>query len=160
MRKLTVKAPAEARGWTEAQAPSKERDQFVTMVAEEWLGRDPSAAADWYLQQEMVGENRDQDRYSRIFGAWRRKDLAEANAWLKSQPDTPSRDTAESLAANSAVGQKDYLQAVEWVSGIQEEGLKAKAFERIIKNTKRQENGTLPEAMIQAARDAGFEVGE
>lgn len=160
LRKLTEQSPTEARRWTENQEPSKERDHFVTMVAGEWLARDPANAADWYLRQELVENNRQQDRYSRIFGAWRLQDLAEANEWLRSQPDTPSRDTAESLAANSAIGQKEYVEAVSWVSGIHNDGLRAQAFDRIFKNAKRQENGELPSEMIQAAQDAGFEFKE
>lgn len=160
IRKLAVKANTESRFWVEQQVPTKERDHLVTLVAEEYLKSDLPAAADWYLKQELVGETRHQDRYSRIFGVWRQKDLAAAYSWLMLQPDTPSRDTAESLAANSAVGQKDYLSAVEWVSGIQNEGLKQQAFDRIIKNAKRQEEGGLPEGMLEAAKEAGFEARE
>ena len=160
MRKLAVKANAESRSWVEQQAPTKERDHLVTLIAGEYLKTDPAAAAAWYLQQELVGETRDQDRYSRIFGVWRQKNLLEANAWLRSQPDTQSRDVAESLAANSAVGQKDYLGAVAWVSGIQRDGLRRQAFENIIKNAQRQEDGVLPEGMLAAAKEAGFELRE
>lgn len=159
MRKLAVKANRQSRSWIESQPATKERDHLVTMIAGEYLKSNPKAAAEWYLSQELVEENRNQDRYSRIFGEWRQKDLAEANEWLRSQPDTISRDTAESLAANSAVGQKEYVKAVEWVSGIQNEGLRQQALDRVFKNTKRQENGEIPAEMIEAAQEAGFEVG-
>ncbi|MGC6426787.1 MAG: hypothetical protein ACON5H_07310 [Akkermansiaceae bacterium] len=158
LRKLTRQSPDEARIWTESQEPSQNRDRFVVMVASEWLERDPAKAAEWYLGQELVDGDGEQDRYSRIFGAWRQQNLEEAQVWLQSQPDTQARDTAESLAANSAVGQRNYVQAVEWVSGIQNEGLRKQAFERILRNTKKLENGEVPNALIEAAREAGFEL--
>jgi hypothetical protein len=160
MRKLAVKANEESRSWVEEQPPTAQRDQLVTLIAGEFLKNDPKEAAEWYLRQELVEKDRDQDRYSRIFGAWRQQDLGEANEWLRSQPDTPSRDTAESLAANSAMGQKNYLEAVEWVAGIQNEGLRKQAIDRVMKNTRKLEGGTVPFEVIEAAKEAGFEVGE
>jgi hypothetical protein len=160
MRKLAVKANEESRSWVEEQPPTAQRDQLVTLIAGEFLKNDPKEAAEWYLRQELVEKDRDQDRYSRIFGTWRQQDLGEANEWLRSQPDTPSRDTAESLAANSAMGQKNYLEAVEWVAGIQNEGLRKQAIDRVMKNTRKLEGGTVPFEVIEAAKEAGFEVGE
>ncbi|MGJ8695953.1 MAG: hypothetical protein ACSHYF_06525 [Verrucomicrobiaceae bacterium] len=158
VEKLSKSARDDARRWVEQQPSSVERDHLVTQVAGEWLKEDPAAAADWYLRQELVEENREQDRLSRIFGAWRGKDLEGAYGWLESQPDTEARDQAESLAANSALGQKDYAQAVEWVGGIQNEAMREQAFGRILKNSRDRKTGELPAGLVEAATAAGFEV--
>jgi hypothetical protein len=49
---------------------------------------------------------------------------------------------------------------VDWVAGIQNEGLRKQAIDRVINNTRKLEGGTVPAEVIEAVKEAGFEVGD
>lgn len=160
INKLAISDNESARRWVDEQEPSQTRDHMVTAVAMEWLKNDPANAAEWYLKQEMDDPDRDADRLGRIYNQWSSKDPERAVLWLKEQPDNASRDEAEFFAANGAAYRKDYTEAIEWVSGIQEDEMRERSFEQILETARDRRSKEIPEGLIEAAEAAGFKVGE
>lgn len=144
-----------ARRLVEAEAPSLARDNEVTQVATILLKQDPEAGAEWFMGQEMVGDERPADRLQRIVGAWGPRDLEGADAWLSSQPSTTDRDHAEMLLATYSAGAKDWDRTFYWIGETDPETW-SRQLDKVFKNAWDKTSGSLPPDVSEAAEAAGF----
>ena len=79
--------------------------------------------------------------------------------WLLSQPDDPSLDVAESLAARNSAKQGNYVEAIAWVVGIEDDGLRQERLQDLVESARHRTTKDLPQELLDAAAQSGLEVG-
>jgi hypothetical protein len=157
IRNLARIDPQSAGEWSAAQEGGAHREWLVKTVASEWLERNPEEASSWYLKQD-VEESR-ADRLAQSYEAWVKKNPESAMNWLLSQPDDPSRDVAESLAARNSAKQGTYVEAIAWVVGIEDDGLRQERLQDLVESARHRTTKDLPQELLDAAAQSGLEVG-
>ena len=156
LKKLGKQDPRSAAKWVEDQPVSNARDNHVTQVAMDFMTKDPDAGVDWYMKQELHDESREGDRTSHVVGRLVQVDYGKAVNWLEDQPDGPARDSAEVKLAHSAAGQQNWGDSMAWIAGIESEGTRRQALDRVLRRGWDSQDKALRPEVLEAAEAAGL----
>ncbi|RYD37727.1 MAG: hypothetical protein EOP86_02760 [Verrucomicrobiaceae bacterium] len=144
--RLRYEEPREVAAWADRLEMSPEQKTILSKaVADQWMTKDPPAAADWYLSRFLEEDsNAKAQALERIIRKWTRvddnsrirgntfaPDPAAASDWLNAQGIGPASQDAMTALARAWGQAREPEAAVAWARALPDEAARARAMEAV-----------------------------
>lgn len=131
--------------------PGEEKGRLIRGLTYQWAQKEPEKALDW-----MVGQLNDEDKANmsipNALSNWARNDQEAAGRWLESHSDVDN-DTIRGDMLPSLLYNNNFLNAAQWMSGIQDREARSRKYQVIYREWGKVDRdgadvwlGRLPEA--------------